>query len=234
MVLVIEDEYPLQGIVEEALVDGGFGTDILSSGEEALTLFKGGLKDYKALVTDVNLKGRLSGWEVARQVREIDPGSRDLHDRCSSGRMGIARSPAQHPSAKAFRASAACHRSFAASERSAAALGSRVTPPQLASVVEVRGLPRSTSSTAAWGNTRMRGGDGARRHRFDGRGRQDAVEDGNQKPDRAVERALWHHRAILQGGQYSLSPAGEAAELLVEFAKDAGPSCPRWTSESSA
>jgi DNA-binding response OmpR family regulator len=74
VILVVEDEYPLQGVVEEALIDGGFETDILSSGEEALTLFKGGTKNYKALVTDVNLKGRMSGWEVARQVREIDPG----------------------------------------------------------------------------------------------------------------------------------------------------------------
>lgn len=74
VILVIEDEYPLQGIVEEALIDGGFETDILSSGEEALTLFKGGIKNYKVLVTDVNLKGTLSGWDVARQIREITPG----------------------------------------------------------------------------------------------------------------------------------------------------------------
>jgi len=73
VILVIEDEYSLQGIVEEALIDGGFETDILSSGEEALTLFKGRLKNYKALVTDVNLKGRMSGWDVARQIREIAP-----------------------------------------------------------------------------------------------------------------------------------------------------------------
>jgi DNA-binding response OmpR family regulator len=59
--MVVEDEYDLQGIIEEALIDGGFETDILSSGEEALTLFRGGLKKYKALVTDVALKGRLSG-----------------------------------------------------------------------------------------------------------------------------------------------------------------------------
>jgi DNA-binding NtrC family response regulator len=74
LILVVEDEYPLQGVVEAALADGGFETDILSSGEEALTLFKSGTKKYKALVTDVNLKGRISGWEVAKQVREIDPG----------------------------------------------------------------------------------------------------------------------------------------------------------------
>ena len=73
LILVVEDDYPLQGVVEDALTEGGFESEILSSGEEALTLFKGGTKDYKALVTDVNLKGRLDGWEVARQIREIDP-----------------------------------------------------------------------------------------------------------------------------------------------------------------
>jgi DNA-binding response OmpR family regulator len=74
VILVVEDEYALQGVVEEALIEGGFETDILSSGEEALTLFRGRIKDYKALVTDVSLKGTISGWEVARQIREIDPG----------------------------------------------------------------------------------------------------------------------------------------------------------------
>ena len=73
LILVVEDEYPLQGIVEDAITESGFETDILSSGEEALTLFRGHTKDYKALVTDVRLKGKISGWEVARQVREIDP-----------------------------------------------------------------------------------------------------------------------------------------------------------------
>src|SRR5438874_1017874 len=61
LILVVEDEYPLQGIVEDHLQEGGFDTHILSSGEEALTLFRGKVADYKALVTDVNLKGNLSG-----------------------------------------------------------------------------------------------------------------------------------------------------------------------------
>ena len=73
LILVIEDEYSIQGIVEDALTEGGFATHILSSGEEALTLFRGKLKFYKALVTDVALKGRLNGWEVAAQIRETDP-----------------------------------------------------------------------------------------------------------------------------------------------------------------
>jgi DNA-binding response OmpR family regulator len=64
---------PIQGIVEDALAEGGFATDILSSGGEALTLFRGGIKTYRALLTDVALNGRLKGWEVAAQIREIRP-----------------------------------------------------------------------------------------------------------------------------------------------------------------
>jgi DNA-binding response OmpR family regulator len=74
VILVVEDEYPIQDVVEDALTEGGFAADILSSGEEALTLFRGRVKNYKALVTDVALKGRLNGWEVATQIRETDPG----------------------------------------------------------------------------------------------------------------------------------------------------------------
>ena len=73
VILVIEDEAALQDIVEEALTEGGFAADILSSGEEALTVFKGRLKEYKALVTDIALKGRLNGWEIAAQLRDVDP-----------------------------------------------------------------------------------------------------------------------------------------------------------------
>lgn len=73
LILVVEDEYLLQGFIEEALIEAGFAPDILSSAEEALTLFRGGLKTYVALVTDVNLKGRLDGWQVAREVREKEP-----------------------------------------------------------------------------------------------------------------------------------------------------------------
>ena len=38
LILVIEDEYLLQADIEKVLTDAGFGTEIVSSGEEALTL----------------------------------------------------------------------------------------------------------------------------------------------------------------------------------------------------
>nr|WP_249139610.1 response regulator [Bradyrhizobium ottawaense] len=70
MILVVEDDYPLQGVVEDFLREGGFETHALSSGEEALTLFRGRVAEYRALVTDASLKGTINGWEVAKQIRE--------------------------------------------------------------------------------------------------------------------------------------------------------------------
>ena len=73
IVLVIEDDQSVQSIVEEALTDGGFEPAIATSGEEAVTLLKGGKTKYCALVTDIHLRGTMDGWEVARQARQIDP-----------------------------------------------------------------------------------------------------------------------------------------------------------------
>jgi CheY-like chemotaxis protein len=73
VILVVEDEPLIQSLVEEALADGGFEPAVTSSGEEAVTLLKGHKGKYRALVTDINLQGKMDGWEVAQQVREIDP-----------------------------------------------------------------------------------------------------------------------------------------------------------------
>ncbi len=73
VILVVEDDHAIQSVVEEALTDGGFEPAIAASGEEAVTLLKGGLIKYRALVTDINLRGTMGGWEVAKVAREIDP-----------------------------------------------------------------------------------------------------------------------------------------------------------------
>ena len=73
LILVIEDEYLAMRDVEAALADGGFATEAVFSGEEALTLFTGGVRNYSALVTDVRLGGNLSGWDVAKRIREKEP-----------------------------------------------------------------------------------------------------------------------------------------------------------------
>jgi DNA-binding response OmpR family regulator len=73
VILVVEDDQEIQAIVEDALAEGGFEPAIAPSGEEAVTLLRGNKGTYRALVADVNLRGRMDGWEVARQAREIDP-----------------------------------------------------------------------------------------------------------------------------------------------------------------
>lgn len=73
LILVIEDDDAIQTVVETALSDAGFEPAIAASGEEAVTLLKGMKNAYRALVTDIGLRGKIDGWEVARQARQIDP-----------------------------------------------------------------------------------------------------------------------------------------------------------------
>ena len=73
IILVVEDDQLIQSLVEETLSDGGFDTVVAASGEEALTLLQGHKGKYRALVTDINLTGKMDGWEVAQHAREIEP-----------------------------------------------------------------------------------------------------------------------------------------------------------------
>ena len=74
VVLVVEDEQSLQSILEEALSDGGFQSEIASSGEEALTLLSGRKGAYRVLVVDIRFgKDRIKGWDVARRARASTP-----------------------------------------------------------------------------------------------------------------------------------------------------------------
>jgi CheY-like chemotaxis protein len=57
LMLVVEDDSLIQDIVQDALEEGGLKTDIAASGEEAVTLIQGEKDRYRALVTDVHLKG---------------------------------------------------------------------------------------------------------------------------------------------------------------------------------
>jgi DNA-binding response OmpR family regulator len=74
LVLVVEDDLLIQAMVEEALSDGGFESTITASGEKAITLLRSDkTSQFRAVVTDINLLGKIDGWEVARAAREIDP-----------------------------------------------------------------------------------------------------------------------------------------------------------------
>jgi DNA-binding response OmpR family regulator len=72
LILIVEDDVLIHGMVEDALQEAGFETAIAPSAEEAVTLLKGRVSNYRALVTDINLKGSMTGWEVAKQARQIE------------------------------------------------------------------------------------------------------------------------------------------------------------------
>jgi DNA-binding response OmpR family regulator len=73
VIMVVEDDQLIQALIEDALTEGGFEPSIAASGEEAVSLLRGNGSHYRALVTDINLRGTMDGWEVAKQAREIDP-----------------------------------------------------------------------------------------------------------------------------------------------------------------
>jgi CheY-like chemotaxis protein len=74
LILVVEDDQLVQGVVEECLSDGGFEAAIASSGETAVELLDAAEGKYRALVTDINFSpSKINGWDVARHARKIDP-----------------------------------------------------------------------------------------------------------------------------------------------------------------
>lgn len=73
LILIVEDHEAVQDLVQDALSDGGFQTETTASGEEAITLLQSDKAKYRALITDIHLKGKLTGWDVARRARELNP-----------------------------------------------------------------------------------------------------------------------------------------------------------------
>ena len=71
-VLVVEDSTLILMDLETALHDGGFETISAFSGEDAISLLEKN-PEIRALVTDINLKAEVTGWDVARRGRELQP-----------------------------------------------------------------------------------------------------------------------------------------------------------------
>jgi CheY-like chemotaxis protein len=72
LVLVVEDEALIQFEIESALQEGGYTTHSVATGKAAFARLDG-TTDVRALVTDVNLGNAITGWDVARRARELNP-----------------------------------------------------------------------------------------------------------------------------------------------------------------
>jgi len=72
LVFLVEDEELIRQLLQEALSDGGFAVTMASTGKEAMTLLDQEGAQFGALITDVNLPGNDTGWDVAKRARELN------------------------------------------------------------------------------------------------------------------------------------------------------------------
>jgi CheY-like chemotaxis protein len=74
IILVVEDDHLVRSLAEETLGEGGYKVTSASSAEQAVELLDAESSKFRALATDINLgSGKLTGWDVARRAREIEP-----------------------------------------------------------------------------------------------------------------------------------------------------------------
>jgi DNA-binding NtrC family response regulator len=72
-ILVVEDEVIIRDAVTGVLHDEGYRIVEAADVDEALALLGADDADFAALVTDVNLSGQRSGWDLASAARERQP-----------------------------------------------------------------------------------------------------------------------------------------------------------------
>jgi DNA-binding NtrC family response regulator len=74
LILVAEDEKIIRELLGVTLEEDGYEVVLAENGEEAVGLLDT-RKDAKGLITDVRLGGKrkLTGWDVARHARELNP-----------------------------------------------------------------------------------------------------------------------------------------------------------------
>jgi CheY-like chemotaxis protein len=117
IVLVVEDDQLLQGLVEDTLSEGGFETVIAASGEEALTQLQGHERKIPR-DRDRHQSRRQDRRLGSRPARERDRAgvSRRLHERGCCRRLDLQRRSEQHHVGQAICAGPASHCRFEPSQ----------------------------------------------------------------------------------------------------------------------
>ncbi|WIJ25891.1 response regulator [Devosia sp. RR2S18] len=73
LVLLVEDEAMLTLVLEEALKEGGYKVQVAHDGVKAIAVLEADPHRFHALVTDIRMPGKLTGWDVAHRARELVP-----------------------------------------------------------------------------------------------------------------------------------------------------------------
>jgi CheY-like chemotaxis protein len=71
-VLLVEDEFLIAELVEDALLQCGYAVHREATGDRAMAALDG-RRQFSGVVTDIRLPGRMSGWEVAQHARRLNP-----------------------------------------------------------------------------------------------------------------------------------------------------------------
>jgi CheY-like chemotaxis protein len=74
LVLVVDDEVMVQDLIQSALEDGGFVVVTATTDDEAIEVLESDPeRNVVAVVTDVILNRRRTGWDIAKRARELNP-----------------------------------------------------------------------------------------------------------------------------------------------------------------
>lgn len=74
-ILVVEDEALIQLDVVAILEEAGFATIAVPDGDPAIAALESAdsLEIIRAVITDIDLHSTLTGWDIARRARELNP-----------------------------------------------------------------------------------------------------------------------------------------------------------------
>ena len=72
-VLLVDDEFFIASMVEDALTDAGFSVTCAASGDEAIATLNAPDQNFAGLITDIRMPGDADGWDVARHARDHQP-----------------------------------------------------------------------------------------------------------------------------------------------------------------
>jgi CheY-like chemotaxis protein len=73
LILYVEDDAPVLELGVTALEEGGFQVKAVQSGPDAIAALENPDAVIRALVTDIDLPGGISGWDIGRRARELFP-----------------------------------------------------------------------------------------------------------------------------------------------------------------
>jgi DNA-binding response OmpR family regulator len=73
VVLLVDDEFLILDLLQEELQNAGFSVLAVGNATKAIELAQSQTDSIRAIVTDIDLGRDQTGWDIARQARELNP-----------------------------------------------------------------------------------------------------------------------------------------------------------------